>query len=131
LDRAREHDAEHDPDRSREVAELGGEHRTHERPGAGDGREVVAEEDPPRGRHEVAAVLQPLGGCGAAVVEFEHALGEKAAIEAVGDEVGPDGGEDEPGGADSLAAVEGDGAPRDGAGQGEAQPGEDRQGHTG
>ena len=45
-----------------EVAELRGQHGAHQRAGAGDGGEVVAEEDAARRRHEVAAVAEPLGG---------------------------------------------------------------------
>ena len=39
--------------------------------GAGDRREVVAEEHPLRRRDKVAAVVQPLGGRGAPNVESE------------------------------------------------------------
>ena len=44
--RAGEADAGEDPDEAGRVAELRREHRPDQRPGAGDGREVVAEEHP-------------------------------------------------------------------------------------
>ena len=45
-----------------QVAELRGERRADQRARPGDGREVMAEDDPAVGGHEVAAVVQPLGG---------------------------------------------------------------------
>ena len=39
-------DADEDPQEARQEAELRRQHRADERPGAGDGREVVAEEHP-------------------------------------------------------------------------------------
>ena len=58
--------------------------------------------------HEVAAVAEPLGRRRPAVVEGEDPGGEEAAVEAVGDQIAADGGEDQPGGVDGLAAVQGD-----------------------
>ena len=88
LHAAAEHDADHDPERARQVAELRGEHRADERTRAGDRGEVVAEDDPAVGRHEVAAVVEPLGRGGARRVEREHLRGDEGRVEAVGDEVG-------------------------------------------
>ena len=51
-----EHGADDDPERSGEVAELRGERRADQRAGAGDGREVMAEDDPLVGGLEVVAV---------------------------------------------------------------------------
>ena len=56
-----------------------------QRAGAGDGREVVAEEHPLGRRHEVAAVVQPLGRRGAPRVEAEDRLRDEPRVEAVGD----------------------------------------------
>ena len=60
LHRAAEHDADEDPERAGQVAELRRERRADQRPGPGDGREVMAEDDPAVGRHEVAAVVDAL-----------------------------------------------------------------------
>ena len=73
-------------------------------PGAGDRREVVAEEHPSVRRHEVAAVVEPLGRRRARGVELEHRVGDEPRVEAVGDEIGADRGDDEPRRADRLAA---------------------------
>ena len=51
-----------------QIAELRGEHRADERPGAGDGGEVVAEDDPFIGGLEIVAVAQAFGGSGALIV---------------------------------------------------------------
>ena len=76
---AAEHDADDEPERAGQIAELRGEHRADQRSGAGDGREMMAEEHPAVGRHEVAAVVEPLGRRGAPVVETEDTRREEAA----------------------------------------------------
>ena len=65
LDAAADDGADQDPQRAGQIAELRGERRADQRAGAGDGGEVVAEDDPAMGRHEVAAVVEALGGRGA------------------------------------------------------------------
>ena len=125
LDRAGEHDAGHDPDGARQVAHLRCEHGAHQRAGAGDGGEVVAVEDAAVGDLEVRAVLQPLGRCRAGVVELQHAARDEAGVEPVGDEVGGDGGEEDPECRDLLATAEGQHGPADGADEGDARPGGD------
>ena len=57
LHRAGEHHAGQDPQRARQVAHLRGEHRADQRAGAGDGREVVAEQHVLVGGHVVEAVV--------------------------------------------------------------------------
>ena len=77
LHAAAQHDADQDPQRARQVAELRGQHGADERARAGDRREVVAEHDPAVGRHEVAAVVQPLGRRRAPLIERQHLGGEE------------------------------------------------------
>src|SRR5207249_10778085 len=89
-------------------AELRAEHRPDQGPRTGDRREVVAVEYPLIGGHVVAAVREPLGGRGAAVVEGEHARGDLLRIEAIADDVGADGRDEQPRGVDSLSAREGE-----------------------
>ncbi len=84
----------------------------------------MAEQHPAWGRNEVASVAQPLRRRGSAVVQTQDGIGEETAIETEGDEVGADGGEDEPCRIDGLAAVQGQHTPRGGAGQGDEGPGE-------
>ena len=63
-DRAREN-----PESAGKIAELCGEDGADQRAGAGDGGEVMSEDDPLVGAHEVAAILEALGGSGAQGVE--------------------------------------------------------------
>ncbi len=84
------------------------ERRADERAGTGDGREVMAEHDPAIGRHEVAAVVDALGGSAPHVVEREHLGGEKARVKAIADRIHSDRGDNEPGRVDALAARERD-----------------------
>jgi len=70
----------------------------------------------------LASASRALGGGGAAVVETEDAIGEKAAVEAEGDEVGPDRGQHQPGGANPLAPSEGEHAPARRADEGDQKP---------
>jgi hypothetical protein len=124
LDGAREHHPEHDPEGAGQVAELGREHRTHQGSRAGDGRKVVPEEHPLGRGDEVPAVLQPLGRSRAAIVELEDPGGEEPTVESIADQVGTDGGQDQPRGADGFASMEGDDSPGTRAGNTKGQPGE-------
>ena len=82
---AGEADADDQPEQAGHVAVLDGEHRADERAGAGDGGEVVAEEDPLVGRVVVLAVVELMRGRGSRVVEGGDAGGEEGAVVAVGD----------------------------------------------
>ena len=77
LHRTAKHDADEDPDRAGQVAELRGQHRPDQRTRAGDRREVVAEDDPPVGRHEVLPVVEPIRRRRPRVVERETRCGER------------------------------------------------------
>ncbi len=105
---AAEDDADEDPEGAGQVAELRGEDRADERPGAGDGGEVMAEDDPFVGLHEVLAVLVDFAGRGAPVVEREHVGGDPFGIEAVADGVGAERGDEDEAGVQRLAALRGD-----------------------
>ena len=59
---AGEADADDQPEQPRQVAELDRQHRADQRPGAGDGGEVVAEQDPLVGRVVVLAVVELVCG---------------------------------------------------------------------
>ena len=122
LDGAGEDDADDDPDRARQVAHLRGQHGPDQRAGAGDGGEVVAEQHPAVGDVEVPAVLQPLGGGGALVVELQHLVGDEAGVEPVGDRVRRQRGEQDPQRGDVLTAREREHRPADGADDGDAAP---------
>ena len=51
-----QHGADEEPEKAGSESELGGERRTDQRAGAGDGGEVMSEEHPARGRDVVVAV---------------------------------------------------------------------------
>ena len=109
---AGEDHADDDPDRARQIAHLRGEHRADERAGAGDRGEVVAEQHAPVGRLEVDVVLEPLGGRRALVVDPQHLVGDEARVEAVGDRVRADRGDDQPRRARSARRGRGRSRPR-------------------
>ncbi len=90
LHAAAEHRAEHDPERAGQVTELRREGRADQRARARDRSEMVTEDDPAIGRHEVAAVAEPLGGRRARGIEREHLCGEKRTVEAVPERVHAD-----------------------------------------
>ncbi len=72
----------------------------------------MTEEDPPVGRHEVAAVVEALGRRRALRIELEDLLRDEPRVEAIRNEIRADRGDDEPGRADRLAAFHGDVAER-------------------
>ena len=80
-----EADAADQPDEPGRVAELRREHRADERPGAGDRREMVAEQHPPR-RHVVVVAVGPgVGGGWPGVVQDHDLRRDERAVVAVGD----------------------------------------------
>jgi hypothetical protein len=103
---AGEHDAGQDPQHARQIAHLRGQDRSYERSCAGDGGEVVAEQHVAVGRHEVEAVVEFIGRGLALGVQAHHLVGDVQAVEAVGDQVDADGGDDHPDRVDGFAAVE-------------------------
>ena len=94
----------------------------HERSGAGDGGEVMSEDDPLVGGNKVAPVFETLGGSGAGVVERQDFRGDELAVEPITDGISTDRGDDQPHGVDVFSAMEGDGAEREGSEQTDAKP---------
>ena len=127
LHRTAEHDAGEDPERPREVAELRGECRADQRTGAGDRGEVMAEDDPAVGRHEVASVVESLGRRRPVPVEGEEPRGEERPVEAVGERVHRGRGDDEPHGIHGLAVEHGEDGDRPCARERDAEPDEQAQ----
>ena len=128
LHRASQHHADHEPERARQKAELRGEHRPHERARSGDRGEVVAEQHPAVGRDEVVAVVEALGGRGAARIEAEYRVRQELGVEPEADSVGADRRNEQPCRADRLAAGEGEHAERRRAEQRDRAPYQDRRG---
>ena len=108
-----QHRADDDPDGAREVTHLGGQHRTHQRAGSGNRREVMAEEHPTVGRHVVGAVLVDLGRGRMVVARLDDLHLDQPGIEPVPDDVCADRRDDEPHRVDRLPAHESDEGPGD------------------
>ena len=83
--RAAEHDAEGQPQQSRQIPELRRQHRPDQRPRAGDGREVMPEEHPLVGRHVVLPVVEPMRRRDPRVIERHHLRREEGGVVAVAD----------------------------------------------
>ena len=130
LHAAGEHNADDDPHRPGQVTHLRGQHRTDQRTGPGDRREVVPEQDPAIGGVEVLAIAVGFGRCCTVVTRFDDLALDQSRIEAVRDDVGTHRGDDEPDGVHVLAANDGDHRPAEPAEQADAQighPGGGRQ----
>jgi hypothetical protein len=108
--------ADQDPEEAGKVAELRGEHRARRAGRAGDGREVMAEDDPAVRPHEVLAVGLRLGGRGPQLVDRQHVRHQPRRVEAVGEGERARRGDDHPEGAHRLA-------PREGQDRNAARPG--------
>ena len=95
VDGAGEADAADQPDEPGRIAELRGEDRADERPGARDRREMVAEQHPARGDVVVVAVRPHVRGRRPAVVQAHHLRRDEGAVVAVGDGEDPEDREDD------------------------------------
>ena len=85
MDRARQTDADDEPDEPGSVAELCRQHRTDEGAGPCDGREVMPKEDEPVCRVIVVSVVPLVRRGDAAVVERHDSRRTKRAVIAVRD----------------------------------------------
>ena len=127
LDRAAEHHADDEPQGPWEEAELRRKHGSNEWSGPGNRGEVVTEQHPAVGRDKIVAIVESLGGGGAARIEPEDLGSEEFRVEAVADDVGADGGGQKPGGTDRLAASQCQDAECRGAEQGDQRPANNRE----
>ncbi len=122
LYRASEHRADDDPQCSRKVAELCGQHGADERTRSGDGGEVVAEDDPFVGGLEIVAIAEAFGGSGPLVIEHHYARGDEFRIEAISERIGAGRGQHQPDAIDMLAASNGDCTQADRGAGGDSDP---------
>ena len=99
-----------------------GEGGADERAGSGDRGEMMADQNPFIGGHEIAAVFQAFGGRGAAVVQRQNFRGDEIGIEAIRDEIRTDRGDDKPHRVERLAAFESDRGERARAREGDGYP---------
>ena len=81
LHRAGEDDAGENPQRARQVAHLRREHRTDQRAGAGDRREVMAEQHVTVGRNVIEAVIVTDGRRRPAGIDAEHFVGDEQRVD--------------------------------------------------
>ena len=81
---ASQHDAEEDPQEPRIKAELRRQNGADKRARAGDGREMMTEEDETIRRVEVLSVLERVCRRDARVVETEHFCGQERRVVAIG-----------------------------------------------
>lgn len=124
LHRAGEDYAGDQPEGAGQVAHLRGKDRTDQRTGAGDGGEVVAEEDVLVGRDVVQAIVVEYRGSGAVGVQLHHLAGDEQAVVTVGDQVDGHRRHHDPQGVDRFATTQGDDAQGRGAHDRHHQPGE-------
>ena len=127
LDTAAQNTAEHDPEGAGEVSELRRQDRSHQRSGSGDGGKMMTEHYPLVGGHEIMAVLKALRGGGALIVEFEHAQGDKPAVEPVADRIDARRCRHQPDSVQRLTSRRGDHAEPQGAREGNQHPRESLQ----
>lgn len=81
--------------------------RESARPAArpGDGREVVAEQDPFIGGNVIQTVVMTLRRCQSAIVELKHFFGDKQAVKPIGDAVTRYRRDNQPHGIDVFTAA--------------------------
>ncbi len=108
LHAAAENSADQNPERARQISELGCQHRTDQRPWAGDGGEVMSEHHPFVGGDEVAAIVQALARRGPLAVQRQHFGGDELAVETIAQRIGAKRRHHQPHGIDLLAAMQGD-----------------------
>ena len=85
LHRPGQADADDDPDQPRQIAELHRQHRPDQRPGAGNGREMMAEQHPFVRRMIVLPVVEQHGRRRPRIVEHRHLRRQKRAVIAIRD----------------------------------------------
>ena len=85
LHRAGQTDADDEPEQAGHVAVLDRQHGADERAGAGDSREVMAEQDPLVGRMVVLPIVEFVRGRLLEIVEHRHLRGQEGAVVAIRD----------------------------------------------
>jgi len=106
LHTSRECAACNQPKRSWQIPELCGECWPNQRAGASDCRKVVPEQNPFVGRHKIAAIIEPLRGCGARIIKREQLRGDKCGIQTVGNQVAANRSNHKPSRADGFPSIQ-------------------------
>ena len=92
-----------------------GQRRTDQWPGAGNGSEMVAKQDPFVGRYEVAAVVVTFRRRGARVIKRQNFRGHKSGVQPEGHEITTERGDNKPHRVERFAAMDGNGSESPGA----------------
>ncbi len=87
LHRSRQHRTDHQPEKSGKKPELRRQDRPQQRPGSGNRREVMAEEDDFIRGMEIHAVVEPNGGSDTLVIQFDNLFGQPSPIEPIGQHI--------------------------------------------
>src|SRR5580693_1382269 len=106
LDGAAEHRADDNPDAARQITHLSGQHGTDERPGTGDGGEVMAEHHAPIRRQVIGAVVENFGRRRVVVARTNDLHLDQPRVEPEADDVGADRRDHKPDRVHRLAASE-------------------------
>src|SRR2546422_587990 len=114
LHAARKRRSGNQPESAGQIAKLRGERRSNQRARTGNGGEMVAEENPFVGGHEVAAIVVAFAGSGARIVERKNFGRDKSGIEPIGHQITAHRRHNKPGGVERLAAMQRDGTERAG-----------------
>ena len=124
LYRTGQHGPDHQPEKSRQKSELSRQDRTQQRPGAGNGCEMVSEEHVFVRGIIVGPVFQPKGRSPAFVIELHDAPAQKSSVKPVSQHVKTAGRRHQPEPVDVLFGVQysGDEAEGHGAQEGDKNP---------
>src|SRR5206468_12403283 len=104
------------------ITELRREHGTHERTGAGDRSEMMAEDDPLIRLYEVFAVVVDFARRGASVIKSDDARGDPFGIKSIADRVRAQCRKENVRRTNVLAAAERQGHVREGPESGDSHP---------
>ncbi|OGW69797.1 MAG: hypothetical protein A3A88_00695 [Nitrospirae bacterium RIFCSPLOWO2_01_FULL_62_17] len=96
LHRAGQHRADHEPEKTRQIAELRRQHRTQQRPGAGDRREMMPEQHILVGGVKIGAVIEAAGRRHLLIVQSDDRARQKPAVKPERQHVETDGGHHQP-----------------------------------
>ncbi len=95
MDGSAHNDTNQQPEKSRQVSELCGKHRPDERSRAGNGREMVSEQNPFVRRIVILTVIELMSRCGAVIIQGKDFCGDERAVVPVRDGQDPERWKDE------------------------------------
>ena len=108
MDGSPEGGADQDPKGPREIAELGGENGADQGAGSGNGRKVMAEDDPAVRGDEVLPIRMEGGSRLSLLIQRQDIRKQPCGMESVGEREGADPGHHDPEGIDRFTPDKGD-----------------------